>query len=306
MCKELAYRNNMILSEKGNAIKKYVLEPLPETSLDKIIVAVPEPGKDRREKTVDYQNLEIPFFGDKNSKNIETLITSKISNFLLCHMYEGKRKSGNYENRINAIGVDIDEGITLQEMLDLLNKIDIIYILYTTKSHQKEKNGIVCDRYRILIPFKFHIQISEDLFPIFYDNIMEVFGITTHDKATRSLSRLWFTNSDAEVYINKDGNLFDALSFLPETEKNEKLENSIKSLENVEEDKIGKRLFGMKKWLLANTSIGNRNDNLFKFGMFVRDLGLDFEEHIIEVNKLLDEELPEREIKRIIDSISRR
>jgi hypothetical protein len=192
-------------------------------------------------------------------------------------------------------------------MLLLLERINIVYILYTTKSHKKEKRGMVNDRYRILVPFKFHDKISEDLFPLFYDKIMEVFGITSNDKATRSLSRLWFTNSEAKIYKNEDGELFDALAFLPETEKNEKLEEAIDSLkEPQDDDEISRRLFGMKKWFLANTSSGNRNDNLFKFGMFCKDLNLNIVSNIEEINSLLLDPLSGSEVNNIIKSVERR
>ena len=45
---------------------------------------------------------------------------------------------------------DIDEGLNIEDAQKILNKYT--YLISTTKSHNKVKKGIVCDRYRILIP----------------------------------------------------------------------------------------------------------------------------------------------------------
>ena len=50
----------------------------------------------------------------------------------------------------NLLVFDIDDGKTMSECMELL--IDYTFMIATTKSHQKDKKGKVCDRFRILIP----------------------------------------------------------------------------------------------------------------------------------------------------------
>lgn len=57
----------------------------------------------------------------------------------------------NKENflRADLIGLDFDEGMTLDEAKGLFAKYK--HIIAPTKSHQKEKNGIVADRFRVIL-----------------------------------------------------------------------------------------------------------------------------------------------------------
>jgi hypothetical protein len=57
----------------------------------------------------------------------------------------------NKENFIQCemIGLDFDSGLTLEQAKELFGKYK--HIIAPTKSHQKEKNGIVCDRFRVIL-----------------------------------------------------------------------------------------------------------------------------------------------------------
>lgn len=56
------------------------------------------------------------------------------------------------ENFIEAssIVIDVDDGLTLQRAAAAIG--DYAAVIVTTKSHQKEKAGKVCDRYRVYMP----------------------------------------------------------------------------------------------------------------------------------------------------------
>ena len=57
----------------------------------------------------------------------------------------------NKENFIQAdlIGLDFDEGTTIEEAQHLFH--NYMHIIAPTKSHRKEKNGVVCDRFRVIL-----------------------------------------------------------------------------------------------------------------------------------------------------------
>lgn len=61
---------------------------------------------------------------------------------------DGVRANKNLES-IELLVLDIDEGCTLEEARQQF--ADYKHIIATTRSHQKEKNGITCDRFRVIL-----------------------------------------------------------------------------------------------------------------------------------------------------------
>jgi hypothetical protein len=306
LVEELAYRNNERLIVKGSRIKTYSIEPMQESNLNKVIVSYPK--VDKREKTTEYISVEIPFFG--SSQSLESLVVSdKVSNFCLVHFKDGKRKSINTIENQNCIGIDVDYGISLNEVLDLLR--DYTYIIYTTKSHQKEKDGLVNDRFRILLPTKTYFNVDNERHKELISNVCEALGVGSYDVSTRNQDRLWFTNPNGEIYKNQ-GELFDVIPYLPDTNKRESIERQLVKFNegDYNEDEVSKRIGGMVKWFLNSTYKGNRNINLFRLGSFILDLTNDLERSVEEVykaNSMLEEPISEKELRdTIIKSLKRR
>jgi len=304
LVEELCYRNNEILKTNGSKVKFYSIEPLPLNDLNKCVVSIPM--VDKKEKTTEYISVEIPFFGIEK-QSVERLITSeKVSNFCFVHFKNGKRKSDNIIEGQNLIGIDVDNGVLIDDILDIMN--NYVYLIYTTKSHRKEKNGIICDRFRIILPTKTKFFVDNEQHKQLITNICEALGVGSYDVSTRNIDRLWFTNPDAIVFKNENGELFDVLPYLPDTELNEKTNTQLSKLKDIKinDDELEKRINGMIRWTLSNTYEGNRNNNLFRLGMFVSDISDDIElvERILhETNHKLDKPLNISELNKIIRSI---
>lgn len=66
----------------------------------------------------------------------------------------GYRKGENVTDMANAILIDIDDTLPLEEAKKRLTPYASLII--TTQNHQKDKNGVVADRYRIIIPTLSH------------------------------------------------------------------------------------------------------------------------------------------------------
>ena len=193
MLEELCYRKNQKLIVTGSKISKYKIEELPTTDLDKIIISVPKSGSDKREKTLEYRSLEIPFFGD--GQTVETLVQKKpFTNFTLCHFKEKNdiptRNSNNFIGIENAIAFDIDGSISIEDAVVLLSNFK--YIIYTTRSHQKEKGGIICDRFRIVLPAKHTFNVTPEQHKQLYKNIADALGLTMADVSCFNAGRLFF------------------------------------------------------------------------------------------------------------------
>ena len=298
LIEELCYRNNERLIVSGNKIKFYSIEQMQETNLNKIIISIPE--IDKKERTTQYKSMELPLFGSKMC--IESLIKSNVSNFCLVHFKNGKRKKDNVIERTNCIGLDIDFG-SLDDTLYLLNGFDLNYLVYTTKSHQKDKGGLISDRFRVLLPLKNIIDIDADRYEEMVENIADSINLNIYDKNAKDMSRLWFTNKEAIIYKKEDGILFDATPYMPDTKKSEHIENVGSNLELNSNDELERRIKGMIRWTISSCYQGNRNAMLLKLALFVYDLSGSKElakDVVLETNQMISEPLNEKEIRHTI------
>jgi len=60
----------------------------------------------------------------------------------------GERSSKNFLRAI-WIGIDVDEGLSLAEGMQIFQPY--IHLIGTTRSHQKDKGGLIADRYRVFL-----------------------------------------------------------------------------------------------------------------------------------------------------------
>ena len=297
MAKELAYRNNEMLTEKGSTILKYTIEPLPKTKLDKLIVGV---GTDlKREKTLNFSPYEIPFSGSDMA--LEKLVCTKMTDCFTTVHFNGTRNRKNVIDKQNLIAFDIDEGNSLEKFRKLFE--DYTNIIYTTRNHKKEKKGRVAERFRILIPTKHIFNVNNDKHSEMLSNVAEAFDFPIFDRSTRNQDRLWFVNPEAEVYVNDGNQLFDILPYIPETILREKLTNN---LAEIDLDQYERRVAGMVRWFIGATYEGNRNSNTFRFLMFLKDLGADYERIGYDTNHKLIDPLSDGEFKKILNSVKKK
>jgi len=249
MLKEYTYRNNYELKVTSMMVH---LMPLKDSSLDEIIVSVNMEGK--QEKGITSKNIISKFFGNKG-KTIETLVTSNVDWFSFIH-YNGTRNQKNAIPEFNTIAFDIDDSLLLDDAIALL--LPYTYLIYTTKSHQKEKNGIVADRFRIILPLSKLISLDENKYKDFVRNVATLLGIKNEiDYSTVEMSRLWFPNRNANVYKNV-ATLLDPICCIPETKTEEKVNKAIKVITNFDEDK---RVDGIARWVLSNVATFNGRNN---------------------------------------------
>lgn len=289
---ELAYRNNEVLVESGSKIKRYAIEPLPQTDLNKIIVSVAVDGKGA--KSVIFRNLELPFFGERNS--IEKLVRSEnYEAFSLVH-YDGKRADKNTIEGQNAIAFDFDEGFTIEQAQEILKPFT--YILYTTKSHKEENH-----RFRVILPTKHKFYVNPEQHKGLIENIAKLLNLPSYDVSTRNISRLWFTNPNA-VVLKNEGELLDVLCCIPETNSERYIAKA--ESENIDDITKDKRIQGMVRWTLANGYKGNRNISLYRLMKFAEDISGSIDEArevTYRTNAMLQEPLSEKEIQKLLRRI---
>jgi len=302
---QLAYKKNKRFVIAGEKIRKFSVVDLEVNKLDKMILSTSSRISKKPEMEIDFRSQEVPFFGGDMS--VEGLLKSKVQSYCLNH-FEATDKAPNGHRKKeyvipgqNCIAWDLDEGMTLKEAKETLK--DYVYLMYTTKSHQKDKNGIICDRFRILMPTKTVFYVNPEEHKGLYENLSVVLNIPSYDVATKNQGRLWYVNPDCEIHKNENGILLDVRMAIPETETSEPIMPNIKALEaNIDDDEMSRRIFGMQKFVLMNGIAGARNSMIFRMAKFAKEIGADTSV-VFETNSMLVEPLPETEVQTIIRNV---
>ena len=298
LLEDLAFRKNMNLKINGNILR---MSPLPKTDINKIIMSIAPKPEGRKEpmSIVGCKAVKVPFFGKKPS--VEAAVKDgSIGWYSFAHFKDDKRSSKNAIPKQNCIAFDIDTGMTIEEAKNLLTPYT--YIIATTRSHQKEKNGETkCDRFRIILPTKIEFSLNNEQHKGMMENIADILELPVYDESTRDISRGWYPNENAEIFTN-EGELFDVSCCIPNTEKEEKVMQAMSSIDTTSISENG-RIQGMIRWALTNSIVGNRNVNLMRLHRFVKDLTGSKEEAdsiVYSTNQMLTEPLSEIELQRTV------
>lgn len=271
------YGNNILIKKQfREGIEFYSGEGLEETDVTKLIVSYSKDWADG------YRND----FGNWKSAGIRNLVLQPDYNWCSHHTAAGHRSETDMVAGFNILVLDVDEDISIKYVQSLLS--DYEYLIHTTKSHQIEKNGKICDRFRILLPMSHTLKLSADDYKAFMANVQEWLPFLT-DTATFQRSRKWATNANAQVITNS-GKLLDVLPFIPKTTKEQNYKADRKPLEN---------LSNVERWFAARMVQGNRNNELFKYGALLLDSGMSLdnvERQIIDFNSRLSDPLSEQEL----------
>lgn len=100
----------------------------------------------------------------------------------------------------NVFAVDVDDGLPIDEAHKKLVDLGLACIIGTSKNHQKEKNGITCDRYRIVFFLSETIYLAPQVKQLFFKVDEMGFGI---DAACKDAARFYYPCR--EIYAILDG-----------------------------------------------------------------------------------------------------
>ena len=124
--------------------------------------------------------------------------------------YSAVQFEGGYRCAKNAIQgseliiLDYDDGVTLCDAVDIF--CQYIGIVATTRSHQKEKHGVTCDRFRVILPTLRPVKLEA----VEFSKMMkEVILHYATDRACSNMSRMYYGNPAAEVSFLDSSKLFD-------------------------------------------------------------------------------------------------
>lgn len=208
---------------------------------------------------------------------------------------EGYRDTDHWEGGNDCVVLDVDDGMSIFECKQILNSNKLKGLITTTKSHQKEKNDEICDRYRVFIPTvgsfkgsaKQFSKSMERIFGLFYNQV---------DMATKDCARFYYGNPGGKHYYIDGRELLDweDYSYEEVETKNLKKDYNRQSRRGGGSD--------IKNWFSEHLHKGNRNNTLFRAFKFYLDDGLGKEQayqRVQEINRKCSAPLPDREVKLI-------
>ena len=138
-------------------------------------------------------------------KDFSSVLVSK-GNYSPFQYNNNYRKEINSNlDKCNCIMLDFDDGMSIDEAKLLFNQYK--NIIATTKSKKKKKNGIICDRFRLILPTnRVFENISIDEYKMMMQILINRYG---SDNATKDIARFYYACEYSEVEINENGFLFD-------------------------------------------------------------------------------------------------
>ena len=263
------YKNNVIIKKSfSDGIEFLRGETLKETDIDKMVVSY------STDITTDFRNEYAPF------DQLHKLTQAPGLHWVAHHLNGGYRNEENCIPGFNLVVIDVDGGVSMSTVKLLMKNYK--YLIYTTKRHTEEEN-----RFRLILPINYELTLDAKDYKEFMSNIFEWLPFEV-DTATNQRARKWMSNDGHFEY--NEGDVLDALPFIPKTSKNEErkeLLNSQHSMDNLE------------RWVINNTGDGNRNNMLLRFSMILVDAGFEFEpirSRVIGLNDKMPDKLDEAEI----------
>jgi len=273
---------------------------------------------DKKEDMLNHPHLWKKGYKKQFFKSLEDVANLLRSNFrcISAGFFEsGEAKNDNWLGQCFLI-LDVDDGLTLEEAKKRFSGYECV--IATTRNHQKEKNGEVCDRFRVLLPTAEPIECDKETYTEAMSYLLSN-EFSFADKACKDVSRIFFTRRDSEIIVLHGGKYFDFEDVLKVVEKVKKLKTWAKEKEEKQVTQFRKNnnyannFETKKEWYEANWLTdkmaeklkrdvkyvqGNRNNALYAWGRHLRDdVGLG-DEQVREALLWLDRgELGEVELK---------
>lgn len=283
------YKNNIIIKKSfKDGIEFITGESLEPNDLTKCIVAYSQSWSS------DYLNADGKESTHISFENLPKLLTLDGYHWINHYSVNGNRQQSDMIEGFNLITLDIDSGVSLEDVKVLLK--DYSYIIHTTKRHQSidpETGQQYGDRFRVILPTNYTVKLNQDEYKEFMNNLADWLPFSGLDKQTFQMNRKWSSYSGAQVFTN-EGQLIDITPFIPRTSRNEEYIKQIKSLGSLD---------NLERWFASKSVSEGRNNTLIKYGLMLLDGGIDLQEakiRVLEFNGKLENPLDETEVYQTI------
>ncbi|QWY83749.1 putative DNA primase protein [Rhizobium phage RHph_X3_15] len=283
-----AARNEMITLATAWAYKKHIIikksftdgieffkgEKLAETDLNQMTIAYSDHW------AYNYNCEKVPF------DQMHVLTQAQGMHWCNHHFKNGHRAEENVFPGFNMIVIDVDGGISLTAVHELMKEYK--FMTYTTKRHTDDEH-----RFRLIIPMNYYLELDQDEYKEFMNQIMEWLPFKT-DESANQRAKKWETFDGGSFHYNLEGELLDVLDFIPKTSRNEQLKQQHQKLESLD---------NLERWFAQRIASGNRNNQMIKYALALVDSGMvlmDVNKQVHAFNLKLNNPLPEEEIDNTI------
>ena len=265
------YKKHMIIKKSFiGTIEFFSGERLKETDLNEITISYGEHW------AYNFNGEAVPF------DQLHVVTQADGFHWANHHFKNGHRSRENVLAGFNLIAIDVDGGASLATAHELLK--DYKFMTYTTKRHQTEGE----DRFRILIPMNYYLELTPEDYKEFMNNVMAWLPFQT-DESANEPEKKWESFAGGSYHYN-DGGLLDVLNFIPRTSLNEEFKKEFQKVESLD---------NLERWFAERIATGNRNKQMFKYASALVDNGMTLQEvgdQVRAFNKKLQKPLADNEI----------
>jgi hypothetical protein len=276
------YKKHIIIKKQFvDGIEFFRGEKLKETDLDKIRVAYSDHW------AYNYLGETAPF------DQLHLMTQAAGVHWTNHHFKNGHRAEENVLPGFNLVAIDVDGGVRLETVWELLKEYK--FLTYTTKRHTEEEH-----RFRLMLPINYELELDSDEYKEFMNSLMLWLPFRT-DESANQRSKKWESFDGGTYRYNLEGELLDALDFIPKTSRNEQYRAQNKELQSLD---------NLERWFAVRIAQGNRNNQMIKFALALVDGGmslLDVSTQVHNFNKKLNTPLTEDEIdSTILTTVAKR
>ena len=275
------YKKHIIIKKTfTDGIEFFKGETLKETDLNEMVISYSDHW------AYNYMCEKVPF------DQLHVLTQSSGMHWANHHFKGGHRAEENVFVGFNMIVIDVDGGITLNTVHELMKEYK--FMTYTTKRHSDEEN-----RFRLIIPMNYYLELDSSEYKEFMNTVMAWLPFKT-DESANQRAKKWEC-FDGEYHYNMEGELLDVLGFIPKTSKNEQFKQGFQAVESLD---------NLERWFAQRIASGNRNNQMIKYALALVDSGMDLMsvgKQVHAFNQKLNTPLDEEEIDNtILVTVSKR
>lgn len=201
---------------------------------------------------------------------------------------DNHRKKANFE-KANIMALDFDEGLDLEDARERFSGFR--HIIGTTRSHQKEKHGKVCDRFRVVLFLEESITDGKT----YEATVQEILNSNPEaDSQAKDAARMFYPCSQI-VSASEEGQLIPTVLPKPRETPSQKLEIGVR----------GELTKESKNFLLFGAEPGTWNHRLYKAAVDSHNQGYTQEEFEEMAGRMAPEPLDESDINTIQSAFSK-
>ncbi len=219
----------------------------------------------------------------KNFNALASIICDQTNKAYSFSTYKDNYRTKKNFQSMRCLGLDIDNDKNGPQLSLEQAKIafqDYKCMIATTRSHQKEKNGLVTDRFRVILFFE-HDVTDANVFLRTWFHLKSMFPAM--DPACKDESRYWFPSQEV-VFIQKQGKFVEIPDVVIEPVK----EGVDLSVLDASPGDRGKLAYKTMKFFCQGAAAGERNPALFQAAIDCREQGYDIEYVKVMVTRMIE------------------